>query len=224
MTQLKSGTPEPGAHSRRTWVMITIVIALTLLAISLVPEEEPVVVDLPPLPGAEAVTPEKSAAPAPTRKDETAAVGKQTVTEPVTPPAEAAQAEAKPGPGQAARAFIARLHQQGKDDPDAAWTEAETHWQAKRLDDAYLLYFYAARLGHAEAALALATQADPAYHGADRSALAQPDIPLALKWYGQAAAAGSKAAKLRLKKLRNRVEQSASHGDEQAQRLMLQWQ
>jgi hypothetical protein len=38
-----------------------------------------------------------------------------------------------------------------------------------------------------------------------------------------AAAAGNEEAERRLQELRNQVQQAATAGDEQAQRLMLQW-
>ena len=92
------------------------------------------------------------------------------------------------------------------------------------LLDAYLLYRFAARHGQAQAALILGTQADPAYHAAASSYLPEAEPAQAYKWYSVAATAGSEEATLRLQNLHKRVQQDAAVGDEQARRLLLQWQ
>ena len=68
----------------------------------------------------------------------------------------------------------------------------------------------------------LARAADPAsFH--EGGLFAQADPLQAHKWYGRAAAAGVDEARQAQARLRARVEQAAAAGDEQAQRLMLQW-
>lgn len=126
--------------------------------------------------------------------------------------------------GDKARVFIARLRADSAE-PDAGvvFAEAERLQNAGNLDDAYLLYRFAARQGHAQAALIVGTLADPAYHTATSSYLPEPKPGQAYKWYSVAAAAGNEEAERRLQELRNQVQQAATAGDEQAQRLMLQW-
>jgi TPR repeat protein len=108
-------------------------------------------------------------------------------------------------------------------DPELVFAEAERMQGAGDLEDAYLLYRFAARHGQAQAALALGTQADPAFHAAATSFLPEPDAGQAFKWYSVAAAADSETAVQRLQELRKRVQQEALAGDEQARRLLLQW-
>ena len=126
--------------------------------------------------------------------------------------------------GDRARGFIARLRADSTE-PDAGvvFAEAERLQSEGNLDDAYLLYRFAARQGHAQAALIVGTLADPAYHTATSGYLPEPNPGQAYKWYSVAAAAGNEEAELRLQDLRNQVQQAATAGDEQAQRLMLQW-
>jgi TPR repeat protein len=126
--------------------------------------------------------------------------------------------------GDRARVFIARLRADSAE-PDAGvvFAEAERLQSEGSVDDAYLLYRFAARQGHAQAALVVGTLADPAYHTASSSYLPEPKPEQAYKWYSVAATAGNEEAGLRLHDLRNQVQQAAAAGDEQAQRLMLQW-
>ena len=92
------------------------------------------------------------------------------------------------------------------------------------LADAYLLYFFAAREGHAGAALALGTQADPASRDPGNSVFEAADLTQAHKWYQLAAEGGDAEARNRLADLRRRVEKMAAEGDPQAQRVALLWQ
>jgi TPR repeat protein len=108
-------------------------------------------------------------------------------------------------------------------DADVVLAEAERLQLAGDQEDAYLLYRFAARHGHAQAAMILGTSADPAFHTEVTSFLPEPDPGQAYKWYGMAAAAGNDEAAQRLQDLRQRLEQEAAVGDEQAQRLLLQW-
>ena len=127
--------------------------------------------------------------------------------------------------GDGARAFIYKLRADGaQPDADVVFAEAERMQDQGNLLDAYLLYRFAARHGQTQAALILGTQADPAYHAADSSYLPEAEPAQAYKWYSVAATAGNEEATLRLQDLHQRVQQDAAAGDEQARRLLLQWQ
>jgi len=185
-----------------------LVAALTAAAIWLVPtSKDPVVVDLPPAPGhAVDVAPD-----APDATDSTdSSAAKPPI--PVAGPA-----------GSTARQLIAAQRSAGKPDPQAAFERARQLARAGLAEDAYLLDFYAARLGHAEAAFALAEQADPA-HWRRGGPLPTAAPEQALKWYRAAADAGHPKATERLTALRRWAETAAKGGDPEAQRLMLAWQ
>jgi len=127
--------------------------------------------------------------------------------------------------GDGARTFLYELRAAGEEpDPDAVFAEAERMQGAGDLEDAYLLYRYAARHGQAQAALTLGTQADPALHAGADGFLPDADAGQAYKWYSVAAAANNETAVQRLQDLHKRVQQDAVAGDEQARRLLLQWQ
>jgi TPR repeat protein len=126
--------------------------------------------------------------------------------------------------GDLARAFIASLRNgQNEFDPDAVFDEAERLQGEGRIVDAHLLYRFAARHGHGQAALMLGTQADPAFYTANSPDTLQDNPEQAYKWYSMAADAGIDEAVTRLQALRQNVELSASAGDERAQRLLLLW-
>ncbi len=126
--------------------------------------------------------------------------------------------------GDRARAIVAKLRA-GNTEPDSgeAFARAEQLQSEGQLADAYLLYRFAARQGHAQAALVLGTQADPAFYTSETSVLPGPDPQQAYRWYRAAAAAGNEEAVARLQQLREHVEQSAVDGNAAARRLMLQW-
>ena len=127
--------------------------------------------------------------------------------------------------GDRARAFIYELQADGaRPDADVVLAEAERMQADDNLEDAYLLYRFAARNGQAQAALTLGAQADPALHATAGGYLPEPNTAQAYKWYSMAAAAGNEEAAQRLQDLHNRVQQDAAAGDEQARRLLLQWQ
>ena len=127
--------------------------------------------------------------------------------------------------GDRARAFIADLRNSPTEpDPDTTFVEAERLQAEGYSVDAYLLYRFAARHGHGQAALLLGTQADPAFHSAANLDSLNNEPEQAYKWYSMAVDAGVEEAAARLQALRKRVEQSAAAGDERAQRLMLLWQ
>jgi len=127
--------------------------------------------------------------------------------------------------GDKARAIITRLRTENTEpDPGEVFAQAEQLHSESQLSDAYLLYRFAARQGHAQAALVLGSQADPTFYTPETSILPAPDPQQAYKWYRVAAAAGNEEAVVRLQHLREQVEQSAADGNEPARRLMLQWQ
>lgn len=125
--------------------------------------------------------------------------------------------------GDLARAIIEELRGQGRVDLDQVYERAERFRAVGMLADAYLLYFFAARQGHAQSALALGRMYDPKTFSREASILEQPDPVQAHKWYQVAARAGDAAAKRHLADLRGRVERTAGQGDEESRRLMMQW-
>jgi hypothetical protein len=186
----------------RAKALMVLVAVVTVVAVWLVPDDkQPTPPPLPELPGAPQ-TDVDLPPPAPLADDSAAAIRA----------------------GDRARGFLADLRSGSEDpDPDTVFVEAERLQGEGHSDDAYLLYRFAARHGHGQAALELGTQADPAFQAAaNPDALNEPEQ--AYKWYSIAAAAGIEEAAARLQDLRKRVEQSAAGGDERAQRLMLQWQ
>jgi TPR repeat protein len=186
-------TDSPAPAKRRPWRAMLLVVIVTAVAIWLVPSQHQTPVDLPTPPAAEV-----------------------TAT-PATPQMAVA------APGSTARRLIAEQRRAGKPDPDAAYQAARQLAAKGQADDAYLLDFYAARLGQAEAAFTLAEQADPAHWQAG-GPLKAPVPAQALKWYRAAAESGHPEASARLAALRAWTEAAARRGDAAAQRLMLAWQ
>ncbi|MEM9301948.1 MAG: hypothetical protein AAGE01_07545 [Pseudomonadota bacterium] len=126
--------------------------------------------------------------------------------------------------GEDARAIIERLGAvPSAEGLDSAHAEGRTLLEAGRTADAYLLFFYAARQGHAPSALALGTMADPGRATAEAGASAEPNLFEAHKWYKKASELGDRTAEARLADLRGRVEAAAAAGDAEAERLLLQW-
>jgi hypothetical protein len=125
--------------------------------------------------------------------------------------------------GEQARTIIRELQAQDGPTGQQAFEKAEELRASGNRIDAYLLYFFAARQGHSDAALELGTQADPAFHSLETSALDFPDPIQAYKWYQVAIEGGNSTAQRRLTELRNQIELQASTGNKQAQRLVLQW-
>jgi len=199
----------------RTRVLMVLVAVITGLAIWLVPvDKKQAPPSLPALPSG----PDSSEAlplPSPSVTSEEL---------PLPPPSGGGIATITTG-GDGARTFLYELRA-GGEDPDAnvVFAEAERMQGEGNLEDAYLLYRYAARHGQAQAALTLGTQADPAFHAGASSFLPEADAGQAYKWYSVAAAADSETAAQRLQDLHKRVQQDALAGDEQARRLLLQWQ
>ena len=126
--------------------------------------------------------------------------------------------------GDRARAFISNLRGDGTEpDPAAVFVEALRLQGEGYAVDAHLLFRFAARHGHGQAALVLGNQADPAYRDADIPDSLKNQPEQAFKWYSMAAEEGVDEAAAQLQALREHIEQSASNGDERAQRLLLRW-
>jgi hypothetical protein len=231
--QDKRGGLTPG----RTKALMALVAVITAIAIWLVPVgEKQSPPSLPPLPSA----PDTSVAlPLPSAPDTSEAVLLPSATDtsealPLPPADRTSEVLPLPPPpggvatitggGDVARAFIYELRAGGaQPDADVVFTEAERMQGAGNLEDAYLLYRFAARHGQAQAAMMLGTQADPAFHTEVTSYLHEADPGQAYKWYSVAAAADNDEAEERLQDLRKRMQQDAAAGDEQARRLLLQW-
>lgn len=120
------------------------------------------------------------------------------------------------------RQLIAKLRKEGSGSNQRAFTEAEKRRRIGDNEDAYLLYFFAARRGHAESALRLGTMADPASFTTISSVLPAPDSAQAVKWYKKAIDAGNRDAKKKLEDLTRRIKKQAENGSSEAQRLLLQ--
>jgi hypothetical protein len=189
----------------RAKALMVLVAVVTLLAVWLVPSDKK---EAPPALPEMATPPQADQAiplpPSPTDEGEGTAIVRE---------------------GDRARAIITKLRDENTEpDPGEVFAQAEQLQSESLLDDAYLLYRFAARQGHAQAALVLGSQADPAFYTSETSILPRPDPQQAYKWYRVAAAAGNEEAVARLQGLRERVEQSAADGNGPARRLMLQWQ
>lgn len=193
--------PEEQKQNRpnnKLWLSIGAVIIATLLAVWLIPSKEPEPVDIP-LPAAN-TTPAVSAAP-------------QQAEEPSPPVA---------GEGVEARQMIA-MQKRGEQSLDDLYLAAQKFQRQGRLSDAYLVYFFAARKGHAPSALALGKQSDPVYYSAGTSVHEAPDMVQALKWYEAAASAGNVDAQTLLQELKLYIGDQAKTGDPVAESLSLEW-
>jgi TPR repeat protein len=109
-------------------------------------------------------------------------------------------------------------------DYERTYEQAEEFQREARLADAQLLYFYAARGGHAPSAFALAAMNDPNHHSEQTSLLSEPDPFQAYKWYSVALEHGAGSAAARLEELHEWAKQAAANGDVEAERLLLQWE
>jgi hypothetical protein len=207
---------------RGPWPLILLVIVATAVGIYLIPGQKqadrsgsgpgrtgepqrPSLLEAPPA-GQSPAAPADAGLPEPVAREASA---------PATPTGPAA-------PGAAARALIADLRASPRPDIERAFAAARAFRTKGEKADAYLMYFYAAREGNAEAALAFARQADPAFHDAD-SVFERPRVDQAYKWYLQALNAGNTAAAGPLEALKARLEAAAAGGDDQARRLTLRW-
>lgn len=209
------------------WPLIAVVVAAFAVMIWAVPSDE--VNEPKQSPGASqsllpsASPTEPNPAEASPAAPETSSIGTPALESTTAPVAAAPAAPARDfPPGGYARQLIAEARQQGQPDLQALFVAAFEQHIAGRLEDAYLLYFFAAREGHAEAAMRLAEEADPKHFRAggiyDRA-----DEIQAHKWYQVARDAGHSDAENALNQLRTRIEKAAAAGDERAHRIMLQW-
>jgi TPR repeat protein len=191
---------------------MAMVAVITAIAIWLVPVYEKQAPSLPPLP----FVPDTTAVPPLSSATDT--------SEPLSLPPPAGGIATATNGGDRARAFIYELRADGaQPDADRVFAEAERMQGEGNMEDAYLLYRFAARHGQVQAALILGTRADPAFYTEVTSYLPEADPGQAYRWYSVAVAAGNDEAALSLQALRMRVQQDAEAGDEQARRLLLQW-
>lgn len=195
--------------SNRLWLIISLVIAVTVVAVIMVPEADRKAEDIPPPVGL-AKTPSAPVLDVEDSPPATAAAGVD------------ADASAMRHDGDAARAYLAQSDDEALA-ASAVYAKAQEFRSLRQFADAWLLYFKAAKDGHAEAAMALAEQADPSYFKADETVLSQPDVVQAHKWYLQAQRNGSEQAGQRLQQLLADLEKSAQAGDEQAAVLLETW-
>jgi hypothetical protein len=205
---LETGRQQPKSSAGK---LIAVVIVLTLLAVLLVPGQK---------------DSEKGESPEATSENRPSLLAgddKGPGQAEMRDQAAATQGDAADlGPGSAARALIRELRSQTPPDLERAYRAAQKYQQAGQLDDAYLLYFYAAREGYGPAAMQLAREADPSSFK-QTGLLDAPDELQANKWYSLAQQAGVADAAAALAKLRSAVEQKAEAGDAHARRIMLQW-
>jgi len=147
------------------------------------------------------------------------------IPEPGRPIETVEPAESPAERGDSAREIIAKLSS-GETGADyaQAYERAQEFQADGRSADAMLLYFFAARGGHAAAAFDLATFHDPNHHAETSSLMDEPDAFQAYRWYRQAEEAGHEAASERLTDLRAWAERGADTGNPEAERLLLQWE
>ena len=147
------------------------------------------------------------------------------IPEPSRPGTTVEPAQSPEERGDNARAFIDELSAGGEGiDYAQAYERARAFREDGQLADAQLLYFFAARGGHGEAAFDLAASYDPNHPGQASSLMNEPDPFQAWRWYRQAEESGHGAAGERLAALRDWAVQAAQSGDAEAERLLLQWE
>ena len=200
------------------WKLIAIVVVLTLIGVWLVPDEAPEDPANAPLLAPLNQPPAEASDPTPSLLGDGPADAPAPVE--TVPSTEVVDGR----PGARARALIAEMRAAGDIQLDEMFAAAQQAQAQGEMADAYLLYFFAAREGHAASALNLGTQADPAHRDPRDSVFDAPDIIQAHKWYQAAAQNGNARGQERLADLRQRVEQLAANGDPQAQRISLLWQ
>ena len=175
--------------SRGPWPAIAIVVIVTLVAIYSVPSEDNV--ETPPAP----VTSSTSLIPAPAPL---APISSDRIN---------------------ARTLITELRTASKPDYNKAYDAGEMLRKKGQLDQAYILYFFAAREGHANSAYRLGQLADSVISKTAYRA----DATQAIKWYRKAQSAGVSEATDALNALKRYYEDKARSGDSNARRLLLLW-
>ena len=118
-----------------------------------------------------------------------------------------------------ARTLITELRTATKPDYNKAYNAGETLRKKGQLDEAYILYFFAAREGHANSAYRLGQLADNIISKSSYRA----DATQAIKWYRKAESAGVSEATDALNALKRYYEDKARSGDSNARRLLLLW-
>jgi len=118
-----------------------------------------------------------------------------------------------------ARMLITELRTASKPDYNKAYNAGETLRKKGQLDHAYILYFFAAREGHANSAYRLGQLADNIISKSSYRA----DATQAIKWYRKAESAGVSEATDALNALKKYYEDKARSGDSNARRLLLLW-
>ena len=118
-----------------------------------------------------------------------------------------------------ARTLITELRTASNPDYNKAYNAGETLRKKGQLDQAYILYFYAAREGHANAAYRLGQFADNIIS----KTTYRPNATQAIKWYHNAKKAGVNEAADTLDALKRYYEDKARSGDSDARRLLLLW-
>ncbi len=206
----------------RKGIAIAALIVLTLVAVWLVPHDEPKHADIPLPRAAPVMAPAKPAATAETQGTGPAPIPKPVQTQKPVQTPEPAPRQEPVREGVTGREFITMAEQSGAS-TETLYDQAEELRRSGMLADAHLLYFQAARQGHIGASMALAKQADPAFFSAGSSILDEPDMTQAVKWYLIAAEAGDKTAAVLLENLRAYIQTQAAAGDPKANRLLLQW-
>ncbi|MCP3672770.1 MAG: hypothetical protein GY814_20575 [Gammaproteobacteria bacterium] len=205
-------------------VPVIVVVLLTALAVWLVPGDDVDQDAKKPLPGLGSVVqsldpPDSAKLPS----GQTSADGAPTTKDPDANNQPGGVIDwPKTGGNNDARSVISQLKQDGGNAPQKAFDAAEKQRSMGNNEDAYLLYFYAAKQGHGASAHILGTQSDPAFFTSINSAFDAPDQGQAIKWYQVAIDAGNKEAKQHLAELAERIQQEAESGSGEAQRLLLQ--
>lgn len=124
--------------------------------------------------------------------------------------------------GEHARNFIKTALGNGQQTPDSIFEQAEALRKAMKYTDAWLLYFYAARQGHAPSSVSLASMSDPNTYQKFGSPLNKGDEFQALKWYSLASKQGDTASIENFTKFKKLLENKAKSGDTHSRQLLLQ--
>lgn len=214
------GAKEPTGDKGGAGKLIAVIVVVTILAILLVPGEQSSEPDVSPSTTGstqdQTESPSLLTAPSSIDLGETIPKSEASTDEP-----DSASAP-PPGPGEAARNLIRELRASPPIDLERAYAAGREFETQNRPDDAYLMFFFAAREGHGTAAMRLAREADPASFR-EGGLLDAPDALQANKWYEKARQADEPGASEALQQLRARVEEKARSGDARARRIMLQW-
>jgi hypothetical protein len=156
---------------------------------------------------------EEAAQPAPTRQPEL--IGRAAEEQPTSVRAGAVAVTPAPAPAAPTGADAAL---------DDAFEQAVAMQADGKLDDAQMLFFFAARQGHARSAYQYAEMNDPLHHTPGGSLLPEPDPNAAFRYYQVALESGYEAAAERLDALHQWTIDAAAAGDLDAEMLLLQWE